>query len=1680
MRDIDLWRKLSANELDDELAELLEELPRESIRARAPFYARLLALLDAPDERLRGAATRALAGVRGKLGVDQIVRMLDDPSELVRTAAVDALRSTADDAPARWAHAIFHPRSEVRAAALAHRPPTHAAHLGIYLRTDPDNAEAARKAPWPQRSLDLLFDLLRRGAASPDEAAQRLVRCDTNELRGFLHQSYRRTAEQVSGFIDDASRGSTLPVAQGVDILDEWYRIAVAVDERAAITHALAEAALHKDDDTLRRRVLVAVLDGGLDTLAHEGAVLCAACEPRFLTFEAIPEPMRRAGALGLFRHRARIGRLPKSSVERLLDLPLVRHPDGRLDLRVVVSISSLRKHDKIKSILGRFGVDEITGAALADLDGWSMLCQLPAETGNDAHFLLTLIEAHAPDRWPDYAAIALGLWAPSASQRFHQTMASLDPRRATEVLVALADLDRRGVFRPSDTAINRVLSPLLELIPIGSSGELLAQLLGTIGDSPGEIARKVVNTLAQNLDAKDFARVAAGLAAPHLEQLVGWLDTQLELALSIERELARQLEASPVPAISAWATRVLNVAQARPAERRVSAPNVHRLTNDEMRSITAAAFPDLDKALAPAIMSPTERLCDALALRSDPPGPHLTTAVALLAAHDPLAEVGAQFERHASTDEWFTTSLTSAAVTMWQGNTGLPPLGNAWLCNWESHGLALLNWATTQTDGLLGALRLTLDVPSATVRRKLWRGIASTIVLLRYRSQDRLAELVSEDLAALWVAQLDTELGVYAAKMLVAVHLAELGEGWLEKYRETAFELGPDMDDETRRELERWARLDGLPTRATAARESRSERQVDLVARIRGSSDLEFLVETLRKWPRAAHEATLRIIELGVAGEQTLVDLLAESPRVANASVIVESVPLWSDPECLDRARDLARSPDTHPELRYRLALAFRERGERGWLDPAVEAARAPCSEAWFTRKDWDSLAEIVDSTRLMCMRLADSPHPHAYQRAVAYLLEHANDANALAALLRFLEAGTKRPLRLRREAAQKLWLAGQTSVLPVIVEHVTDPDEPIHSWLIERGDGETLADVVLDACLVGGPGVLREETALHLIEGTGLRGAGLADRLGRLFTEGVDPVARQRITNLLGPADSRDDKLRSVAEIFAWGVRRGRELTGKLFRVHMTSRREDFGYTHLDQNRIYVSPLAILTGDPKGKDIVEALVLHEFGHHVHHAGEGAAAIWKRAQSEGLFPLLNVVADEHLERNLRALEPEYGDRLKRLAAYAFQHAEREIAIAQLLNMLMGAAFEALSSQSLGVAYHEDSVVVQRGVLLRELDRIGHPFARFVRALRMGLGNRHGDPLVAEALELFKGGFRRSDMQQLWEITLRLAQLFGGAASLARTFGGHETLEWDERQAGIHGAGIDDDDVQREVERILDPRQKSQGSGTGKPGKLAINVIPDATFDLIETIERIPDDPGKHRQVALAVRRDANRLREYLTALGLALVPRRARLRGRSFDRTRAKAVVLRRDPRMLVAREIEVHNDLFIGVAIDCSGSMSVGDSMNKAHHFGVMLAEAVRPLAGVDARFFGFTDSIIFDAGDDQRCAVASLEPQGGNNDAAALYHVARIAEGSRRKAKILVMISDGLPTECSVAALRNLVDQLGRRRGLLCAQVAVRPLEEVCFPHYVEVIGSEVDALVRRFGEIISGLARRALGR
>jgi hypothetical protein len=221
------------------------------------------------------------------------------------------------------------------------------------------------------------------------------------------------------------------------------------------------------------------------------------------------------------------------------------------------------------------------------------------------------------------------------------------------------------------------------------------------------------------------------------------------------------------------------------------------------------------------------------------------------------------------------------------------------------------------------------------------------------------------------------------------------------------------------------------------------------------------------------------------------------------------------------------------------------------------------------------------------------------------------------------------------------------------------------------------------------------------------------------------------------------------------------------------------------------------------------------------------------------------------------------------------------------------------------------------------------------------------------------------------------------------------------------------------------------------------------------------------------------RLRGHLDELGLRWERATARIAGHTLDRSRLRALVTRNDPRILIARQPVRRTDLFIGTLIDCSSSMTAGNNIERARQFGVLITEAVRALPGVEARFFGFTDSTIYDAGDARDCGVTGLVADGGNNDAAGLYHAASVAANSRKRAKVLVMISDGLPTSCSVEALRSLVTTLSRRKGIVCAQVAVRPLEEQCFPHHVVLDDDRLDVAVARFGRMIADLTRRALG-
>jgi len=130
---------------------------------------------------------------------------------------------------------------------------------------------------------------------------------------------------------------------------------------------------------------------------------------------------------------------------------------------------------------------------------------------------------------------------------------------------------------------------------------------------------------------------------------------------------------------------------------------------------------------------------------------------------------------------------------------------------------------------------------------------------------------------------------------------------------------------------------------------------------------------------------------------------------------------------------------------------------------------------------------------------------------------------------------------------------------------------------------------------------------------------------------------------------------------------------------------------------------------------------------------------------------------------------------------------------------------------------HRDKVVfhladIFHNVVL-EMEKAGLSFARFLRALRMGLGNRHKDPKVAAGLALFRRKFRASSMVELLEIARRLREIFGAETGILQAFAQDELLRSAEGDLLCHGEGLSDEELQSEIRRVLNPGPRREQAG---------------------------------------------------------------------------------------------------------------------------------------------------------------------------------------------------------------------------------------------------------------------------
>ena len=1657
--DLAIGRRLVAGTAS---AEDIADIGEWLLARRAPFLGRVFARLG--DPALRTSVLVALGGCRGVPAMRAIVAALGD-----EPAALGALRTTASDAPYRWTHALFHGDASVRRAAIP-LTPNAANEMLAYLRADPACRDLVEESPWPKDALPLAFDLHANDHLSDRHLAGMIAVYSPTELRAFFEAERGRSADEVEALLAQAETG-TIGTLPGIDVVDQAFAatagagVDVADRDRdpqypsrwsaAKALDNLMDAVVTKKPGALTRRAAASLLlQLGASPLLV-GA--CVALEPRVLGFGVFRREHAAAAAAGLIRFKWPV-RLNQAQVTKLLALPMVRE-----DLALAVSVAGLYSGSRLKLLAKTLGEATIIERLLASDHGWDEICRLPVDSTALELAWLAKIEQRDHERYVALAAVSL---LALFGKRLEQFI-DLIPRRHRERV--FRSLVERSAHEPTRIAIVcRTFASRLDRT------QLIATFSWLLAEQP-----PIALVLGRAVEAKALAAVARELSDELAQIFVGLLDGPDPLPRDRELALAAVFATSKHPVVGEWGRRVsaLPVAQLRPNVPAVRAKRA--LDAREQQQIATCTDAALETALEPALYASVTGLCEPLAKRVAVINP--LACAALLGCADPMVDVATQLERFSGTSREFGNALDSLAGGIFHRAQGdLSPFLHARMYRWEAHDYALARWLE-QLPSVVAALEIADALPGRFAARTLWAGIAEVIVFLRYRDPERFTKMASSELAMYCAERIDRDIGVPAARIVVS--LVESRTVDPSHVKNTILDRAADADALTREFLVRIARLEGMP--APPAHVDTAQPSPELFDRVKACTDPEqLLVYCTHQRRTIVQEAALQLLLLGEQGQLLLATLLPKLHELAAPVPILASIELWDSEQALAAARALGHGEALIPEWQFHLCMSLVKRGD-DLIDRAFAAARAN-ADTWFRRSDWEKLVEIAGEERC-AIALSDSPHHHAYQPAVRALLETWDVLPAYRdALARFLEADANRPLMLRRDVARRLITeyADYTGLL-VLVDEVADDKTDEGVKFLDKVAPEELpavAEAIVSAALLGGDGACSERRMWEVIQriaAIGIPAATLAPLYARILEEASTSFARRNAAPYVVTEIEANAKLRDVAEVFAWGTRRGVELTGKLFRIHMTSDERDFGYTHLDSTKLYVSPLAMLRGEMYGRDIVEGLVLHEIGHHTYHATKDAQTIWKRAHDEKLGRLLNLVADEHLERNLRGVDPAYGDRLKRLGAYAFQHAALEIRVAYLLDHLRGSAGPALIATPLEVAFDEGSVRVRRGAMLAELDRAGHPLARFARALRLGLGNRHRDPRIEAALALCGRELRRLDMAGLYELTKKLAAMFGGAIGIANVFGGPEDLVDSERERDLHGAGIDDDVLQREVERILEPKKGKKGAPGEKVDRLQINVNPDQHFERIHSIQRVRGNPETHNRIATVIARHSTRLRAHLDELGLRWERQNARIQGHTLDRSRLRALVTRNDPRILVARTPLRRTDLFLGTLIDCSSSMTAGDNIERARRFGVLITEAVRALPGVEARFFGFTDSVIYDAGDARDCGVTGLRADGGNNDAAGLFYAANVAMSSRKRAKVLVMISDGLPTSCSVSALRGLVTTLTRRKGIVCAQVAVRKLEEECFPHYVVLDDSQLDVAVSRFGRMIADLTRRALG-
>jgi len=706
-----------------------------------------------------------------------------------------------------------------------------------------------------------------------------------------------------------------------------------------------------------------------------------------------------------------------------------------------------------------------------------------------------------------------------------------------------------------------------------------------------------------------------------------------------------------------------------------------------------------------------------------------------------------------------------------------------------------------------------------------------------------------------------------------------------------------------------------------------------------------------------------------------------------------------------------------------------------------------------------------------------------------------------------------------IRLAAIQTLGRFHDSKWIPVLKKHCDDWDEDVRAAAIRefaKYDDDSVFPVLTLALLDSDSTVI--QAAKEILFQDVPERKDLPPAIERLKRRGIDAASE---------ADKIKEQLQSIIH---WGSSFGKSVLG--MNTEIVRLTEGLGRTNIgtgrNDARIEVTFDPIALQHKNGCYIVEALILHEIGHHLYdnlHT-KGLKSVMGQVKAEGLDELFSFLQDERLERRLRSCWPEYQPHIDRLNSYAFAEQTTDIplsAYAEVLELDSREMEQQIKSgQRAGVLSLFDEKKGGQQVTLKPVDLMAlpgviTPLQAFLLCLIGGFNPRlYHDPRLTEAMSLLPSNFKDLDHAGMLKVARSIRHLLdipepNASSKKGREKPGGDGRGGDKGSLSLQAAQALAEAIRQLLELLkslhirtetvasalnvpLDlleaaargdkpsPALIDEGSGESNvqqpakdsdarklPGGKGLNLSKGADFDEIRVKIMHEFDSKAHAELVVPIRSHIRALRAYFELLGMQVTEETGVRQGRRLDTGRARLLPATGNPNIMIRRYDAEMANAYLGIVIDKSGSMD-GEEMERAKSFATLICESTRGIRGISGDVGAFDDDTYYHLGTLQRCAVSSLQTGGGNNDAGGLARAAERALASGKQHKLLIMISDGSPTECSVEALTDLVQRLQRDYGIVCVQVAVDSIEHEAFPDFVDLTAFDFHEAVARFGQMI----------